>query len=271
MASASFNSPSRFATLVNRPRIWAVASIHADVNRLQTVHDALEQRLEPRDGLVYLGNTIGRLNAARATIDELLSFRRGFIARPGSFVDDLVFLRGSQEEMWQKLVELQFAPDPVSVYQWMMDQGVGATLESYGFAVGEGLAVMRQGPVAITRWTNNVRTAIKAVPGHAEFLISLRRAAYTSANELLFVNAGIDARRPLSTQKDTFWWGGSGFFDLAEPYSGYRRVIRGFDRDHDGLLATDHAVSLDHGCGFGGGLIAACFNREGEIVDCFEA
>ena len=130
---------------------------------------------------------------------------------------------------------------------------------------------MRQGPVAITRWTNNVRTAIKAVPGHAEFLISLRRAAYTSANELLFVNAGIDARRPLSTQKDTFWWGGSGFFDLAEPYSGYRRVIRGFDRDHDGLLATDHAVSLDHGCGFGGGLIAACFNREGEIVDCFEA
>jgi serine/threonine protein phosphatase 1 len=270
MTATSSPSPARFATLLNRPRVWAIASIHADIKRLKAMHDALEARLQTADGLVYLGNMIGRLPAGSTTIDELLSFRRGFIARHGSFADDLVYLRGSQEEMWQKLLELQFAPDPVAVFRWMVEHGVGATLESYGFAVRDAEAVMRQGPLAITRWTNAVRATINAAPGHAQFLIALRRAAYTAANELLFVNAGIDSQRPLATQKDSFWWGGSGFFDLREPYSGYRRVIRGFDRHHDGLRTTDYAVSLDHGCGFGGGLIAACFRRDGEIVDCFE-
>jgi hypothetical protein len=203
---------------------------------------------------------VGRSSHARATIDELLSFRRGFIARAGSFAADLVYLRGSQEEMWQKLLELQFAPDPIAVFQWMLDHGVGATLESYGFAAREGQAVMRQGPLAITRWTNAVRAKINATPGHAQFLIALRRAAYTATHDLLFVHAGVDTRHPLASQKDSFWWGGSGFFDLTEPYAGYRRVIRGFDRQHDGLRVSAHAVS-----------IAACFTTDGEIADCLEA
>ena len=271
MVSVPPQVASRFATLVNRPRIWAIAAIHADVKRLRAVHDAMELRLEPRDGLVYLGNMVGRLPAARDTIDELLSFRRGFIARTGSFAEDLAYLRGSQEEMWQKLLELQFAPDPVGIFGWMLDHGVGATLESYGYSAREGQGVMRQGPLAITRWTNAIRATINASPGHAQFLIALRRAAYTAAHELLFVHAGIDMSVPLATQKDSFWWGGTGFFDSNEPYAGYRRVIRGFDQRHDGLRATEHAVSLDHGCGFGGGLIAACFAADGEILDCFEA
>src|ERR1700761_9048224 len=90
----------RFGLLVGRRRVWAVSSIHAEVERLRTIHVAIERRLQPGDALVYLGNMIGRGTAVRETVDELLSFRRAFISRPGAFASDLVYLRGSQEEMW---------------------------------------------------------------------------------------------------------------------------------------------------------------------------
>src|SRR3546814_10421391 len=85
-------------------------------------------RLEPGDRLVYLGNLIGRGAGATATVDSLLRFRSLFLARPDAFACDVVHLRGSQEEMWQKLLQLQFATDPNAVLQWMLDQGLAASL-----------------------------------------------------------------------------------------------------------------------------------------------
>src|SRR3546814_18686442 len=61
--------------------------------------------------------------------DLLLRFRSLFLARPDAFACDVVHLRGSQEEMWQKLLQLQFATDPRAVLQWMLDQGLAASLE----------------------------------------------------------------------------------------------------------------------------------------------
>src|SRR5579859_555856 len=88
----------RFSPLIGRRRIWAVSAIHAEVRRLEAIHDAIEKRLQPRDGVVYLGNIIGHGAAVFDTIAELLAFRRNFIARFGTFAADIVYLRGSQEE-----------------------------------------------------------------------------------------------------------------------------------------------------------------------------
>src|SRR3546814_6902331 len=78
-------------------------SIHGEVAALNRLHRAMIARLEPGDRLVYLGNLIGRGAGATATVDSLLRFRSLFLARPDAFACDVVHLRGSQEEMWQKL------------------------------------------------------------------------------------------------------------------------------------------------------------------------
>jgi serine/threonine protein phosphatase 1 len=262
---------ARFARLTGNLRVWAVSSIHGDLHRLEGIHDAIQRRLRPRDALVYLGNMVGRGPAVRETIAELLTFRRDFIARRGAFVTDLVYLRGSQEEMWQRLLELQFAPDPPAVLRWMLDHGMAAVIDAYGADLDHGMAACRDGPLAITRWTNTIRAAINSSPGHSSLLTSVRRAAFTAGGELLFVHAGIDPSRPLTAQNDSFWWGGSGFLDLAAPYAGFHAVVRGYDKHHGGLQVTPYAISIDRGCGFGGTLACACFELDGTIVDSFEA
>src|SRR3546814_17578731 len=78
--------------------------------------------------------------------DLLLRFRSLFLARPDAFACDVVHLRGSQEEMWQKLLQLQFATDPKAVLQWMLDQGLAASLEAYGVPPSEGLREAAAGP-----------------------------------------------------------------------------------------------------------------------------
>lgn len=263
-------------------RVWAVSSVHGEAGALNRLHREIVPHLQKGDRLVYLGNLIGRGAAVTETLDALLRFRSLFMARPDAFACDVVHLRGSQEEMWQKLLQLQFATDPRTVLQWMLDQGVAATLESYGFSPAEGLREAAAGPVQLTRWTGALRRRIQDHPGHWQLLGSLRRAAYTQArngsaapaNEgwgLLFVNAGLDPSRPLEAQKDSFWWGSSGFAGLAQPYGGYRRVVRGFCPGHPGLELGDFTATLDAGCGFGGALLAACFNTDGEMVEQIEA
>lgn len=276
----------KFAILGAAHRVWAVSSIHGEVAALNRLHRALIPRLRPGDKLVYLGNLIGRSGEASATLDSLLRFRSLFLARPDAFACDVVHLRGSQEEMWQKLLQLQFATDPRAVLQWMLDQGVAATLESYGVAPADGLREAAAGPRQLTRWTSTLRERIQSRPGHWQLLGSLRRAAYTArANGsagasgaegnlgwgLLFVNAGLEPGRPLEAQKDSFWWGGSGFAAIDRPYSGYRRVVRGFCPQHPGLQIGDFSATIDGGCGFGGPLLAACFAVDGSLDDQLEA
>jgi serine/threonine protein phosphatase 1 len=173
--------------------------------------------------------------------------------------------------MWQKLLELQFAPNPREVLPWMLDHGVGATLESYGVDPRQGLAACREGALGITRWTAALRAAIGARPGHRQLLSALRRAAFTEDGALLFVHAGIDPAKPLDFQGDVFWWGGRNILDLAAPYAGFRRVVRGHDRHHAGIVEAPYAASVDGGCGFGGPLVAACFGPDGAVLDRLEA
>jgi serine/threonine protein phosphatase 1 len=259
-----------FAVLRRTVRVWAVAAVHGQAAQLHALHRALWPRLLPGDRLVYLGNLLGRGAAVRDAVDLVLEFRRHLIARPGFFAGDLACLRGSQEEMWDKLLQLQFAPNPREVLDWMLAQGLGATLEAYGAAPEEAMRQARGGAVGLARWTGSLRRAIQAAPGHADFLSALRRAAYTGDGRLLFVHAGIDPERPLTAQNDALWWGHPGGFPPAATFDGFARVVRGFDRAHAGVQVFPHGTSIDGGCGFGGPLIAACFGAEGAIDDLIE-
>lgn len=260
----------KFAVLHAARRVWAVAAIHGEAEFLARLHSALASRLQGGDRLVYLGNFLGRGPQIRQTLDELLAFRRWLIARPGSFAYDVAYLRGAQEEMWQKLLQLQFAPNPREVLNWMLTQGVGATLAAYGGDPQQGASHARDGAVAITRWSSGLRNAMQGHPGHFQLIASLRRAAYTDDNRLLFVAAGIDPERPLSEQSDSLWWGGSAFARLDHAFSGFSQVVRGFDRAGGGIKKGPFSITLDGGCGFGGPLVAACLTPDGEIGDLIQ-
>jgi serine/threonine protein phosphatase 1 len=264
------SSEQRFARLGQARRIWAVGAVHGEAQLLARLHAALGERWQPLDRLVYLGNMIGRGQAVLATMDELLAFRRRVLAVQHAIPEDIVYLRGSQEEMWQKLLQLQFATDPHGVLRWMLGNGVDATLTAYGGNVGDALGASRHGPLALTRWTQRLRQNVHAHLGHFQVLSELRRAAFTSDSAFLFVHAGLDPSRPLEAQSDSFWWGHPDFAALAEPYLGYGLVVRGYDARHPGIQAGERIVTLDGGAGFGGALVAACLEPGRGVTERIE-
>lgn len=260
-----------FAVVRGAGRIWAVGSIHGEIESLRTLHARLIDCLQPGDRLIYLGNYLGYGSGILETVTELLRFRRAFLARPPyTDVADFVLLRGSQEEMWQRVLQLQFAVNPAEVMEWMATRGVAATLAAYAGGSQQEILGRRAGPLTIAQWTNSVRSAMRGVPGHVAFMSALKRAAYTESDGLLFVNTGVDVSRPVHEQSDSFWWAGRSFAAISAPYGQFRRIVRGFDPDHEGFRETPYTVTVDGGCGFGGPLIAACFAPDGGVVDRLE-
>ncbi len=267
----------KFADLGRPRRIWAIGSVHAQLDRLHAIHEAVWSRFQAGDRLVYLGNLVGWGAPALETIDGLLAFRRALLSIRGLFPTDIVYLRGSQEEMWQKLLQLQFAPNPGEVLDWMVRQGVETTLAAYGGSAEQGFAAARGGAVSLGRWTAGLRATMQARPGHATLFNAVRRAAYTGTPDApqpggaLFVNAGIDPNRPFGHQGDSFWWAGGGFARLDQPYGGFHRVVRGYDPARQGVQVTDFTATLDAGCGFGGPLVCGAFTHTGDVLEMFQA
>jgi serine/threonine protein phosphatase 1 len=269
--NGSAATTDKFARLRGARRIWAVAAIHGEAERLARLHDQIAARFADGDRIVYLGNYLGHGSAVTATVDELLDFRGRVLARPRTFACDVAFLRGAQEEMWQKLLQLQFAANPGEVLAWMVRAGIETTVQAYGADLQQGFAASRDGPRTITRWTSALRSAMNAAPGHTALFAALRHAAVTEDERLLFVHAGVDPTRPLVSQGDAFWWGPAEILEFARPFGGFRRVIRGFDRDRRGLVERDFATSLDAGAGRGGLLLAAAFAGNGEVLELVQA
>lgn len=253
-------------------RIWAVGAVHGDVSRLRTLHDRIAPNIRYGDRIVYCGNMIGVGSNSYDTVTELLHFRRWFLSMP-PFTDpqDVIYLRGAQEEMWQKLHQLQFAPNPEAILNWMLERGIDATIRAYGADPTEGLAKARQGTLPLTYWTGSLMDAVHSAPGHDAFYASLKRAAYTDATGLLFVHTGLDVTKPLSRQRDAFWWAGRCFGQIAAPYGDFARLVRGFDPDRGGYRETPHTLTVDGGCGYGGPLTAACLDTRGDVLEMVEA
>ncbi len=258
-----------FAVLRPGALTWAIGAVHGDGERLKALHRILLTKINTGDNLLYLGNLMGRGENVGDCLTEALTFRRDFLARPGSELDNVTFLRGSQEEMWQKLLNIQFAPNPKEVLEWMNNQGIGQTLIAYKSSIEEGLMAAQEGIMALIQWTNGLRDQLRQKDGHNALFSALKRAAYIE-DKVLFVHAGIDTTRPLSEQLDSFWWGGHNFANIESPYSNFNKIVRGFDQNHGGVKIKDHTISLDGGCGFGGTLVAGCFDTDGNLIDRIE-
>ncbi len=263
---------AKWGVALQARRVWAIGAIHAEAARLAILHDDLSDRIRPGDSIVYLGNYIGHGAALHDTFEELLTFRRAFLSRrPFVHPCELVYLRGQQEEMWQKLLQLQFAVDPEKVLRWMLERGVGASLAAYGSNVAAAISATRSGPLALARWAESLRDRMRNAPGHMAFFNALYRAAWTSPGNTLFVHAGFDPSRPFDAQTDEFWWDTRGFDLQIEGFDRFQRIIRGYDPRHGGFRETSHTVSIDGGCGFGGNLVAVCVDAAGAILDRISA
>ena len=259
------------AALAGGGRVWAVGAVHGECQRLRAVHRRIWEKFQPGDRVVYLGGMMGHGPDVAATIDEILLFRRAVIGEPGVELDHVVFLRGAQEEMWQKLLQLQFAQGPAGILTWMLDHGVGATIAAYGGDIAEGREAASQGVLALTRWTNALRQSIHARDGHTALMSSLNHAAYTDDGALLFVHAGVDPTRPLEAQLDHFWWGSSSLEAQQQPYQGFTRLIRGYAPQAPAIVSSGPLITLDGGAGRGGGIAAACLDGSGTVLDLIEA
>ena len=266
------STSEKFVDLGRPRRIWAVAAIHGNRERLMTLHDHLAIRFNVRDRLVYMGNYLG-VGAFdnHAVLEELLAFRSALLAKSGMDPQDIVHLRGPAEEAWQRLLRLQFAPSPSLALDKYIEAGAEAYLRLYGISLNDTKSVARAGSVAITRWTNQLRVLQRQTLGHEALVCSLRRAAVTSqkddgAGRVLFVPAGYDMSRPLEDQNDNLWFGSSSFYIAAEK-ARFARIVRGFDPTRGGINTDGVAVTLDGGCGRGGPLVCGCFNEAGALLE----
>ncbi len=253
---------------------WVIGSIHADIDRLTHLHDDLLERFSPGDRLVYTGNYTGYGACPKETLEELLTFRRLLLSIPAVIPSDITYLRGQQEETLSKLLELPFAQDPEKIYNWMLNNGLSQTLEGFGVDRHEGVMATREGVMGLCRWTGKVREALRSIAGYDTFMAHLKRAAYTHESTdapMLFVNTGLDRKKSLSAQGDSFWWKSKSFHSQNKTYDPFKRIIRGFDPDHEGVQINSMTATIDGGCGFGGTLACAGFDPASEIVDLFEA
>jgi len=266
------STSEKFVDLASPRRLWVVAAINGNLERLATLHDHLALRFSIRDRLVYTGNYIGTgAFDNHAVLEELLAFRSALLSKPGMEIHDIVHLRGPTEEAWQRLLRLQFAPSASMAVERCLQAGAEAYLRLYGVSVNDTKSIARAGSVAITRWTNQLRGLQRQVPGHEPFVCSLRRAAITfgqpdGRGRVLVVPAGYDFRRTLDEQGDNLWFPRTSFHvDVEE--TRYARVIRGADPMQAGVSTDRLAVTLDGGCGRGGPLMCGCFDGVGNLLE----
>ncbi len=255
------------ASLRNAERVWAVGAVHGQAQLLKKLHSEIAERWQYFDRIVYLGNIVGYGDDCAGAVGEALAFRRRILAVPHAIPEDIVFLRGRQEEMWQKLLQLQFAADPAGVLEWLLSHGVAATLEGYGGSEREGRAEARHGALSLTRWTQGLRANMNSHEGHGHYFASLRRAAYSDDEGLLLVSGGLDPTRTLAQQGDSFWWGHPAFGEEVKQFSPFRCVVRGSSASQPGIGVEPGLVTLDGGSAFGGPLVAACISVEGEVLE----
>jgi len=268
------NTESKFRSLGAPNRIWAVSAIHGDCTRLEGLHNAIYERINVGDRLVYLGNYTGHGDQSREVIDELLIFRRALLAISGMKPSDITYLRGGQEEMLHLLTQLQFCREPVDTLLWMLGSGMSTTMHSYGICPHEGITAAREGIMSLNRWTAKIKSQLRRQAGFETFMTHHNRAAYTDINNqksALFVNSGLNPALTLDEQESDLWWNAQSFDAMDSAYKPFEKVIRGFDPKHKGINLNPVTASLDGGCGFGGSLIAAGMDASGNVFELMEA
>lgn len=269
-----WDSNDSYAAMGTPNVVWTVPAIHSHLDELVRLHDYILERMRPGDRILYHGNYTGFGDQAIATVNEVLAFRRLVLSIPGMKSTDFIYLRGQQELIWEKLLQLQFAPDPTNVLLWMLGNGLTPTLYDYGLSPHDGIEACKYGIMGITKWTNKVRKAMRAHAGHETFFTQLKRAAFTDEHSdypMLFVHAGLMPCHALHEQGDHIWWASDAFKSIQDAYKPYEKVVRGFDPDHSGMHLNCITATVDDGCGFGGKLISVGFEPDGHAGIILEA
>ena len=265
---------NKFQELSNTNRIWAIGSIHSSIQSFQSIKKYILLNFKEGDKIIFLGNIIGFGDQSKKTISDVLNFRFKLMATYNLAHEDIVFLRGAQEEMFSKLLQLQIAPNPNEIIEWVFSHGVDQTVISYSFEPDLFRDVSLQGTIQINKLTAKLNKKISQTTGHKEFFSNLKHAAFSDSKEVLFVNRGVDLSRPLSAQNDCFWWGYQNFSLINKPYNSFKRIVRGYQSNHHNdiensknkILCTLFRQPLANKI-----IIAGLFAKNGEILELFES
>jgi len=264
---------SNFIELKKANKIWAVGSIHSNLSSFSSIKKFILENFEISDKLIFLGNVIGLGDNSKETLSSVIDLRFNLMSKFKLKSDSIIFLRGAQEEMFSKLLQLQLAPNPTEILEWMFDHGVNKTIKSYGFSEDEVRNIASSGTMNISKWTTSLNKALQKIPGHTEYFLNLKHAAYSHTEKILFVNRGVDITRPLSAQNDCFWWGYQNFSTIQEPYKTFLRIVRGYESEHTNqseisknkVVCTLFKQPLSNKS-----VLCGIFTENGEILDLFE-
>ena len=262
-----------FVELNKSGRIWAIGSIHSNLKSFNSIKKFVLKNFKSEDKLIFLGNVIGLGDNSRETLTSVIDLRFNLMSKFKLKPDRIIFLRGAQEEMFSKLLQLQLAPNPTEILEWMFDHGVNKTINSYGFLEDEVKDIASTGTINITKWTSNLNKSLQMNPGHSQYFLNLKHAAYSFSKKILFVNRGVDITRPLSAQNDCFWWGFQNFSKIHEPYKTFLRIVRGYESEHlthseisnNSVVCTLFKQPLSNKS-----ILCGIFGENGEIFDLFE-
>ncbi len=267
------NNISNFVELKKTNKIWAIGSIHSNLKSFTSIKKFILNNFETNDKLIFLGNIIGLGESSKETLNSVIDLRFNLMSKFKLKSESIIFLRGAQEEMFSKLLQLQLAPNPAEIIEWMFDHGVNKTIKSYGFSEDEVKKISSSGTINISKWTKSLNKVLKKNLGHIEYFLNLKHAAYSHNEKILFVNRGVDITRPLSAQNDCFWWGYQNFSTIQKPYKTFLRIVRGYESDHinhleiskNNVVCTLFKQPLSNNS-----VLCGIFTENGEILDIFE-
>ena len=265
---------SKFAEFQSCNNIWAIGSIHSQLDSFENIKKHIINNFLKNDKIVFLGNVIGVGDFAKETLSSVIDMRLNLMSKFLLSPNDIVFLRGAQEEMFLKLLQLQTAPNPNEILLWMYEHGVNKTIDSYGLDSKKLIEVSLQGTIAINKWTSQLNDILSYKKGHRDYFSNLCHAAFPKSKLVLFVNRGVDITRPLSAQSDCFWWGYHNFSKLSKPYKTFKKIVRGYEpslTNKPDNLKEKIVISLYHGPLSDKKVIAGLFNDSGDILDLFES
>ena len=265
---------NHFVEIANSKKIWAIGSIHSRLESFISIKKHLLENFQKDDYLIFLGNVIGLGEKSKQTLSSVIDLRNSLMAKFLLQPSKIIFLRGAQEEMFLKLLQLQTAPNPQDIIMWMLDHGVNATIKSYGLSIDDIINISSQGTLAISRWTKKLNYRLSEEPGHQQYFTHLKHAAFSESKKILFLNRGVDVSRPLSAQNDCFWWGYQNFSDLEKPYNTFVRIVRGYKSSTNNQLKhSKHKIvcSLFQQPLNDNKIIGGIFTDSGEILDLFES
>ena len=264
---------SNFVELNKSNKIWAIGSIHSNINSFTSIKEFILNNFETDDKLIFLGNVIGLGENSRETLSSIIDLRFNLMSKFKLKPESIIFLRGAQEEMFSKLLQLQLAPNPSEIVEWMFDHGVNSTIKSYGFTEDEVKNIASSGTINISKWTAHLNRILQKNVGHTEYFLNLKHAAYSRTRKILFVNRGVDITRPLSAQNDCFWWGFQNFSTIQNPYKTFLRIVRGYESNHVNQLKISKnkvVCTLFKQPLTNKNILFGIFSENGEILDLFE-